>query len=177
MYQNLDDEIFSFKQDLLGSRNYYSELWARYKIFQRLLMLVNAIAALLTISTVFDLNSLFVRAILLIGIVVSAFKEINTLPQRIKDLCWQYRECQDIVNCLDKGGVNFDTLAKLKNRFAKVEKKDYPTIECLMAVCMNKALVCLGVRQRYSMTWFERKVGIYLSCVKYDDHAELIDIQ
>lgn len=176
MDRNLDDEIFSFKQDLLGSRNYYGELWSRYKIYLSILMFVNAVAALLAISKVVDLNGIVVRVIFLIGIVVSAFKEVSALPQRIKDLCWQYRECQDIVNCLDKGGGNFDTLAKLKNRFAKVEKKDYPTIECLMAVCRNKALVCLGVRQRFSMTWFERNVGIYLSCVKYDDHAKLIDI-
>lgn len=176
MEADLQDEIFSFKQDLLGSRNYYSDLWGRYRALQGLLFAVEALSVVIIVGKVIDLNRLWARAILFFGVTFSTFKYINVLPQRIKDLEWQYHECQNIVNALEKEkNISFDFVAKLRDQFAKIEKKDKPTVECLMAMCRNKALVAMGVSKEFQMTWFEKHVGIYCSWVKYDDHARLVD--
>ena len=177
MEKDIQDEVFSFKQDLLGSRNYYSELWGRFRVLQGLFFVVEALSFVIIVSKGVDLNGLWARAVLFFGIVFSTFKYINVLPQRVKELGWQYHECQDILNCLEKEvNVNFEFVSKLHERFAKVEKKDTPTIECLRAVCQNKALVGLNVKKRFQMTWFERHIGIYCPWVKYDDHAKLVDL-
>lgn len=177
MESDIQDEIFSFKQDLLGSRNYYSELWGRYRLLQVLFFVVEAVTCLLVVKCS-DLNGFWTRAVLFLGVTLSTFKYINVLPQRVKDLGWQYHECQDIVNCLEKDqSICFDGISKLRDRFGKIEKKDVPTIECLMAVCRNKALVALGVNKKYQMTWFERHIGIFCSWVKYDEHARLVEVE
>lgn len=176
MEADIQDEVFSFKQDLIGSRNYYGALWDRYRFLNRAIMILDALAAILVVSDCVNLNLLLPRAILLTGLCVSAFKQTNDIVRRAKDLEFQFHECQDILNCLDREKeIDFNLVSQLRERFAKVEKKDKPTIECLMAVCRNKALVSLGVKQQFKMTRFERWVGIYFTCIKFDDHAELVD--
>ena len=177
MESNIQDEIFSFKQDLLGSRNYYSDLWGRYRLLQFLFFVVEAVSCLIIVKCDNIVDKIWARAILFLGVILSTFKYINVLPQRVKDLRWQYHECQDIVNSLEKEeNVSFEVISKLRARFANVEKKDTPTIECLMAVCRNKALVALGANMRFQMTWVERHVGIYCPWVKYDEHAKLVNV-
>ena len=177
MEKDIQDEVFSFKQDLLGSRNYYSDLWGRYRVLLGMFYALEAFLCVIIVTSGVNLNALWARVLLLIGVMVSTFKYINILPQRVKDLRWQYLECQDIVNCLEREqSVSFKFVSKLRERFAKIEKKDRPTIECLMAVCRNKALLAMGVKQQFQMTWFERHIGIFCPWVKYDDHAKLIDI-
>ena len=87
---SIDNEIDKFKQTLLQSRNYYSHLLGRYKCWRLALWIVEIIAGLLVIQSRYDLNSIWARAVLLFGIVVPVLKGINVLPQRIKDLNWQY---------------------------------------------------------------------------------------
>ena len=177
METDIKDEVYSFKQDLLGSRNYYSELWGRFRVLQGLFFVVEALSFVIIVSKGVDLDGLWARTVLFFGVVFSTFKYINILPQRVKELDWQYHECQDIVNCLEREhDVSFKFVSKLRERFAKIEKKDRPTIECLMAVCRNKALLAMRVKQQFQLTWFERHVGIYCPWVKYDEHAKLVDI-
>ena len=178
MEKEIDEAVFSFKQDLLGSRNYYSELWGRFRARQGLFFVVEALSCVIIVSKGVDLNGLWARAVLFFGVVFSTFKYINVLPQRVKELGWQYHECQDIVNCLEREqNVSFEFVSNLRERFAKIEKKDKPTIECLRALCQNKALIGLNVKKRFQMTWFERHIGIYCPWVKYDDHAKLVDFE
>ena len=72
---------------------------------------------------------------------------------------------------------NEDLVSRLKKKFAEVEKRDEPTIQCLMALSTNEAYLSLGIPQRYQLSKFERYIGIYCSCVKYDNHAKLVDVQ
>ncbi len=177
MERDIQDEVFSFKQDLLGSRNYYSDLWGRFRVLLGLFYVLEAVSCVIIACSGVNLNAIWARAILLLGITISTFKYINVLPQRVKDLDWQYHECHDIVNCLEREqDVSFEFVSKLRERFAEIEKKDMPTIECLMATCRNKALLAMGVKQQFQLTWFEKHVGIYCPWVKYDDHAKLVDV-
>lgn len=176
MEADIQDEVFSFKQDLIGSRNYYGTLWGRYRIFNALIKILTAFAALLAISDCIDLNSLSARTILLAGIGASASKQAIDIARRTKDLEYQFHECQDILNSLEKElEIEFGFVSALRERFAKVEKKDKPTIECLMAVSRNKALVSMGVNKQFKMTRIERWFGVFFAGIKYDDHAVLID--
>lgn len=174
---SIEDELFGFKQTLLQSRNYYSHLLGRYKCWRIMLWIVEIIAGLLVIQGHYDLNSIWARVVLLLGIVVPTLKGINVLPQRIKDLKWQYRRCQNLFNEIDSAIKPDDGfVSALKKKFAEVEKRDEPTIQCLMALCTNEAYLYLEIPKRYPLSWFERYVGIYCSWVKYDNHANPVDI-
>lgn len=178
METDIQDEIFSFRQELLRSRNYYSRLWGRYKSWLWTLWFVEACAGVLVLTKWFDLNSVWARIVLLVGIVLPATKKIMTLPQRIKDLEWQYHECQDILNALEvEKNPTADFVAAQRQRFSAVEKLDQPTIQCLMAICANEAFVAMDVKKRFKMTWYEYRIGPYVSWIKYDDHAELVDVE
>lgn len=133
---------------------------------------------MLVLTKWFDLNSVWARIVLLVGIVLPATKKIMTLPQRIKDLEWQYHECQDILNALEvEKNPTADFVAAQRQRFLAVEKLDQPTIQCLMAICANEAFVAMGVKKRFKMTWYEYWIGPYVPWIKYDDHAELVDVE
>lgn len=175
---SIDNALFEFKQTLLQSRNYYSHLLGRYKCWRLTLWIIEIIAGLLVVQGRFNLNSIWARVLLLLGIVVPTLKGINVLPQRIKDLKWQYHQCQSLLNEIEAEiKPNEDLVSRLKKKFAEVEKRDEPTIQCLMALSTNEAYLSLGIPQRYQLSKFERYIGIYCSCVKYDNHAKLVDVQ
>ena len=174
MEENIEDMVFSFKQSLLGSRNYYSVLWGRFRFLRALLWFLDAISIILVCNPAIDIGSWWARVTLFLVITLSAFKMASSLPQQIGDLEYQYHECQNILNALEQE-ITKDVLLKLKKRFSDVEKKDKPTIECLMAVCTNKALVALGLNQKYEMTWIESRLGPFMPFIKYDDHAKLVE--
>ena len=50
-------------------------------------------------------------------------------------------------------------------------------LACIPAEVRNKALLAMGAKQQFQMTWFERHIGIYCPWVKYDDHARLVNIE
>lgn len=176
--KSIDDELFEFKQVLLQSRNYYSHLLGRYKCWQVALWIVEILAGVLVVQSRYDINRLWARLVLLLGIVVPTLKGINVLPQRIKDLKWQYRQCENFLNEIEAEiDLNKDFVSRLKKKFAEVEKKDEPTNQCLMALCTNEAYLSLGIPMRYQLSWIERCVGIYCSWIKYDNHAKRVVIK
>ena len=176
--KSIDDELFEFKQSLLQSRNYYSHLLGRYKSWRMALWCIEAIAGVLVLQSHFSLDSICARFILLLGIALPAVKNINTLPRRINDLTWQYHQAQGICNVIDaESSPSMEFLKKQKELFSKIEERDQPTNQCLMAMCTNEAYLALGINKRYKLSPWERYVGIYCSWVKYDEHAQLIDIR
>ena len=176
--KSIDDELFEFKQVLLQSRNYYSHLLGRYKCWQVALWIIEISAGVLVVQSRYDINRLWARLVLLLGIVVPTLKGINVLPQRIKDLKWQYRQCENLLNEIEAEiDLNKDFVSRLKKKFAEVEKKDEPTNQCLMALCTNEAYLSLGIPMRYQLSWIERYVGIYCSWIKYDNHVKRVDIK
>lgn len=176
--KEIADELFGLKEDILRSRNYYSDLLIRYRWTLYVLRFVAVCAGLLALSKWFDLNEVWARIVLLCGIVLPATKQVMTLPRRVEELEKQYRECESILNAMKPPAEKTrELLATVRERFSEVEKLDQPTIECLMAVAYNKALRSLEIRKEWKMSWFEKHIGIYCPWVKYDDHGELVDIQ
>lgn len=96
----------------------------------------------------------------LIGVLALAFKSTSRMRR-----CFAQRNAfSDLMKMLpvDPADGTKELLREIRDKRLDVEKNDDPILECLDAICHNKACISIGLEPEARLSWFESWFGRFL---------------
>ena len=174
----LHERFESMRLGLVRSYYYYEMRLTFWNCYMFLAASMETVLGLSAISVLFNSESLWLKCLVSISAFAAFVAKWFGATKRITCLTEQKLATKQVQNMLpscakeeEEGGEKL--YCKIKKMREEFELRDDVILECVDAICHNKACVTLGVQQRYKLTWWQRSFGRIFP-LPYTERAELV---